>query len=221
MLFSIKFKYRFIWKAFRNKEFKLLDVGSGNGSATDTKKKFPNCKYYGLDITRDYNYNEKDFALMEVFYELDLTKLDFSSIPDESFDYIQMAHVIEHLSNGDKVVAGLIKKLKKNGYFYIEYPGAKSTKLPSMRGSLNFYDDPSHVRVYSVKELTGVFKINDCSVLSGGVRRSYWHIILMPFLAAKSLIANKRLYGGLFWDLLGFAEYVWAKKTSSLSSMEN
>lgn len=36
-----------------------------------------------------------------------------------------MAHVIEHLFNGDEVIPLLLTKLKSKGYFYIEYPGQK------------------------------------------------------------------------------------------------
>ena len=64
-----------------------------------------------------------------------------------------MVHVIEHLHNGDKVLEGLLTKLRSGGVIYIEYPGIRSTRLPSMRGSLNFSDDPTHVRLYSVPEI--------------------------------------------------------------------
>ncbi len=76
-----------------------------------------------------------------------------------------MGHVIEHLHNGDEVIKKLLPKLVSGGYLYIEYHGIKSTKLPFMHGSLNFKDDPSHVRVYSVKELARLFQDNNCSIL--------------------------------------------------------
>ncbi|NBV95614.1 MAG: methyltransferase domain-containing protein, partial [Actinobacteria bacterium] len=72
--------------------------------------------------------------------------------PDNYFDGIWMVHVIEHLHNGDAVIQHLLPKLKSGGFLYIEYPGQKSTTLPSMHGTLNFKDDPTHVRVYSVNE---------------------------------------------------------------------
>ncbi len=83
-------------------------------------------------MIRDYNNTDADFAAMKEFYEIDLTLLDYSKIPDNYFDGIWMAHVIEHLHNGDAVVANLLKKLKPDGFFYIEYPGSKSLKLPPL-----------------------------------------------------------------------------------------
>ncbi|MBS1918455.1 MAG: class I SAM-dependent methyltransferase [Bacteroidetes bacterium] len=199
-------------KSFGNKPFSLLDVGSGNHSASRITALFPHCKYYGIDREKTYNNDEKDFAAMSDFYELDLTALNFSTIPDNFFDGIWMAHVIEHLHNGDAVLPGLLQKLKSGGYFYIEYPGAKSTRLPSMKGTLNFYDDDTHVRIYSVNELRKIFEDNGCTVLSSGVRRNWFYIISLPLRALLSLIKNGYVQGNVFWDLMGFAEYLWVIK---------
>lgn len=205
-------KFLFLKKSFGNRSFKLLDIGAGNHSASKTKWLFPNCQYYGLDLSKDYNNDEKDFAVMEEFYEMDLTKLQFSQIPNDFFDGICIAHVIEHLFNGDLVVQGMLSKLKPGGRIYIEYPGAKSTKLPSMHGSLNFHDDTSHVRVYSVPEVEGILKSNGFTILHSGTRRNFYYIAAMPFRILGHWMKGARLQGNIFWDLLGFAEFVWAKK---------
>jgi SAM-dependent methyltransferase len=208
----VNFKFRFMRKSFADKPFKLLDVGAGNHSASRITSLFTQCEYYGLDLDKSYNNDEHDFDVMKGFYELDLTKLNFAVVPDEYFDGIWMAHVIEHLYNGDEVVKGLLKKLKPEGYFYIEYPGKKSTRLPSMRGSLNFKDDASHVRLYSVAELREIFNANKCVVLSSGTRRNWFYILSMPVRILLSLIKKGHVEGNVFWDVLGFAEYLWVKK---------
>src|SRR5690349_14930869 len=115
---------------------------------------------------------------MKQFYEMDLTQLKFDAIPDNFFDVIMMSHIIEHLHNGDKVIEGVLQKLKKGGLIYIEYPGQKSTTLPSMKRTLNFYDDPTHVRIYSVPEVKGILENNGMQVLRSGTRR-YWPYILL------------------------------------------
>ena len=205
-------KFIFLKKSFGTKPFSLLDIGAGNHSATKAKRVFPKCEYHGVDLEKDYNNSEEDFKLMTAFYEMDLTKLDFISIPDNYFDGIWMVHVIEHLYNGDEVIKRLLPKLKSGGYMYIEYPGKKSTKLPSMYGTLNFHDDPTHVRLYSVQELSVLFAANNCVVKKGGIRRNPWFIMAMPFRIVASWLGRKRLQGNIFWDILGFAEYVWIQK---------
>jgi SAM-dependent methyltransferase len=165
-----------------------------------------------VDIDKDYENDESDFKVMKDFYEMDLTKLDYSIIPDNYFDGIWMVHVIEHLKNGDEVIKQLLPKLKSGGFIFIEYPGIRSTKLPSMYGTLNFYDDKTHVRIYSVKEISGLLTQSNFSILEGGVRRSWVYIFLLPVRIFQSLYTYKRVVGSVFWDLLGFAEFVYAKK---------
>jgi SAM-dependent methyltransferase len=208
----VNFKFGYMYRSFGDRPFRLLDVGAGNHSASRVTALFPNCEYYGVDLDKTYNNSQKDFDAMKGFYELDLTKLDYSSIPDNSFDGIWMAHVIEHLYNGDKVLPGLISKLKSGGFFYLEYPGQKSTTLPSMRGTLNFKDDNTHVRVYSVPEITSIFEANGCSIIRSGTRRNWYYICSLPLRALLSLIKNGYVQGNVFWDLLGFAEFLYVQK---------
>lgn len=209
---SFNNKMIFLKKSFGGKPFRLLDIGAGNHSATKIKSVFPQCEYSGVDMEKDYNNSEEDFSLMKSFYELDLTKVNFSSIPENYFDGIWMVHVIEHLWNGDEVIKALLPKLKKGGYLYLEYPGVKSKSLPSMKGSLNFHDDPTHVRLYAVKELASLFDSQNCKVLKMGTRRNPWYIMAMPFRIVSSVLRGKKLNGNIFWDILGFAEYLWIQK---------
>src|SRR5207253_7094971 len=83
-------KFIFLKQAVGDGPFRLLDIGAGNHSASKTKRVFPQCEYHGVDLEKEYNNNEEDFRLMTAFYEMDLTKLDFSPIPDNYFDAINM-----------------------------------------------------------------------------------------------------------------------------------
>lgn len=205
-------KFYYLYKLFKQKKFTLLDIGSGNHSASKTKKLFPACEYHGVDLQKDFNNDQTDYDAMSAFYEMDLTKLNFDVIPDNYFDFIRMAHVIEHLHNGDKVIELLLKKLKRGGHIYIEYPGIRSTKLPSMAGTLNFYDDPTHVRIYAVKELTQMMAAQDMTIVDAGTRRNPSFMLAMPLQVVGQWARGKKLQGNMFWDILGFAEFVYAKK---------
>lgn len=205
-------KFRFLPNKFKQQTFNLLDVGAGSHSATKTKGQFPLCNYFGIDITKEYENDDADFKAMSGFYQMDLTALNFSEIPDGFFDVIIMSHIIEHLHNGDKVIEGLLPKLKSGGYIYIEYPSQRSTKLPSMKRTLNFYDDPTHVRIYNVKEISTLLEHNNCTVLQGKTRRYWPYIALLPATIVSETIKYGFVPGGVFWDVTGFAEYVFAQK---------
>ena len=205
-------KYRFLNKLFKQGEFVLLDIGAGNHSASKTKKWFPNCEYHGLDLNKNYNNDENDFKLMKSFYELNLEELNLDSVPNANFDFIMMAHVIEHLKNGDQVLVKLLAKLKPGGYLYVEYPGIRSTRLPRMKGTLNFFDDDTHVRVYSLTELYNLFLKNNTEIIKGGTRKYIPNILMMPFKVIHNLIKYGKILPSIFWDFFGFAEFILIKK---------
>jgi len=205
-------KYRFLNKLLKQGEFVLLDIGAGNHSASKTKKWFPNCEYHGLDLNKNYNNDENDFKLMKSFYELNLEELNLDSVPNANFDFIMMAHVIEHLKNGDQVLVKLLAKLKPGGYLYVEYPGIKSTQLPRMKGTLNFFDDDTHVRVYSLTELYNLFLKNNTEIIKGGTRKYIPNILMMPFKVIHNLIKYGKILPSIFWDFFGFAEFILIKK---------
>jgi len=205
-------KFLFLKKSFDKRPFNLLDVGAGNHSASKMNFLFPLCSYYGVDLSKDYNNSKEDFDVMKDFFEMDLTKLDFHLIPDNFFDGIWMVHVIEHLYNGDEVIKKIIPKLKSGGYIYVEYPGEKSTRLPAMKGTLNFYDDDTHVRLYSVAELKKIFDDSGCKVIDSGTRRNWYFIMAMPFRILGHWLKGEKPIGNIFWDLLGFAEFIYVQK---------
>lgn len=205
-------KFKFLHRQFGRKAFTVLDIGSGNRSATKTVSLFPACEYHGLDLSREYNNTPEDFNVMKAFYEMDLTQLDFKALPDAYFDVILVVHVIEHLHNGDEVLLGLLSKLKAGGKMYIEYPGERSTKLPSMKGTLNYYDDSTHVRLYSVTELEKLFRASGCHIIGSGYRRSAFYVLATPFRVVLRWLRGKPVTGNVFWDLLGFAEFVAVEK---------
>jgi trans-aconitate methyltransferase len=205
-------KYFYLNKLFKQGAFVLLDIGAGNHSASKTKKWFPNCEYHGLDLNKNYNNDENDFKLMKSFYELNLEELNLDSVPNAHFDFIMMAHVIEHLKNGEEVLVKLLAKLKPGGYLYVEYPGIRSTRLPRMKGTLNFFDDDTHVRVYSLTELYNLFLKNNTEIIKGGTRKYIPNILMMPFKVVHNLIKYGKILPSIFWDFFGFAEFILIKK---------
>jgi len=200
---------RFLYRRFHHDDvFNILDVGCGPYSQNIVKLWFPSCVYYGLDKVRWNNST----SLMEGFYELDLTTLNFEDIPQDFFDVLFLSHVIEHLINGDEVIEGLAPKLKKGGIIYIEFPSLSSITLPSKKGTLNFFDDSTHCRLYSLVEIYNLLMKNDFEILKGGTRRDLINILLIPYNIIRSKRTKGFVAGSVFWDLLGFCTYALAIK---------
>ncbi|MEQ1832519.1 MAG: class I SAM-dependent methyltransferase [Candidatus Eisenbacteria bacterium] len=209
------YRFRELHRRFGQRPFRLLDVGAGNHSASVAKLWFPNCHYAGIDRDRNYHNDEADFAAMDEFFELDLTKLEFGAIPDASYDAILLAHVIEHLENGDDVLRALAPKLSPGGILYAEFPGPQSLHFPSKRGTLNFHDDDTHVRVFDAKEVAGILRGCGLEVLRANTRRDLRGILLMPVFALRAKQRHGYVPGGVFWDLFGFADQVLARRPSA------
>jgi SAM-dependent methyltransferase len=208
----LPFRFREIRRRFGSRPFSILDVGAGNHSASLTKACFPNCHYAGIDRDRSYNNDPADFSAMDEFFELDLTTLDFDSVPDERYDVVMLAHVIEHLWNGDEVLRRMATKVRPGGFLYAEFPGPRSVHLPSKKGTLNFYDDDTHVRLFSASEVAGLLASTGLQIARAGTRRDPLGILLTPLHALKARLTHGYVPGGVFWDLFGFADVVIADR---------
>jgi 2-polyprenyl-3-methyl-5-hydroxy-6-metoxy-1,4-benzoquinol methylase len=210
-LLFMPFRLKMFRSEYKEKKINILDVGCGNHSPRITKKWFPQWNYYGID-REDYLTDAQDKANMTHYYELDLSKDSLDAIPESYFDVVVMAHIVEHLSNGLDVIKQLTSKIKKGGKIYIECPSERSLALPSMYGTLNFCDDPTHIRVYSVIELANFLLANNFRIIRAGTRRDKVLIMTFPFRLGLKLLVNRKIGGGDFWDVLGFASFVYAKK---------
>jgi len=205
-----------IYPIFKNKRFRLLDVGCGNHSPQKTKYWFPHVEYYGLD-REVYNNDQGDLSVMKEFYNIDLSDPGLlKQIPDDFFDAIIISHIIEHIHSGLAVVETMAQKLKKGGYIYIEYPSSRSVNLPSMKGTLNFFDDRTHVKLYSLTEIIHTLQKEGCVPLRYGTRRDLARLLLTLPNCLYSKLKLGYVSGGVFWDILGFAEFVFANKIDNL-----
>lgn len=204
MFMPVRFK-RF-YARYKNQEFSLLDIGS-DGSVNPTRKYFKKVKYYGLDHLR----NESEIRLMDGFFHIDLSQQDLSVVPEDFFDVVVMSHVIEHLRNGLDVLSQVPKKLKSGGVIYIEFPSVDSLSFFNAKDVLNFCDEKTHARVYNLQEVANILLGEDMKIIRAGKRRDLARIILTPILMVRDFI-RKRTFGASLWDMLGFADYVYAVK---------
>lgn len=207
--FLIPPQFRFLPRELRATEIKLLDVGCGNHSPTIARDWLPQVRYYGLDRVI-YNNDEADLGSMEKMYEIDIQTDSLEEIPNEFFDLIVFNHVIEHVRNGLEILQQLAAKLKPGGKIYVEFPGVRSLALPSIPNTLQFCDDPTHVRVYSVQEVANTLLAHNIQILKAGTRRVWLRIILLPITLPITYLKGNPAVA--LWDLLGFGEYVYGRK---------
>ena len=199
------------FSGYRDKPINILDIGCGNKSSLRIKK-YVDCHYVGIDID-ERNQEELNQLSIDEYYYCNLDK-DFPKFNDCFFDYINFCHVAEHLDyeSTQRIIREAYRILRPGGALYIEYPNEGSTKLPSMRGTLNFYDDSTHKTILSTRSLLEYCEQIGYKVVKNGKRRDYVRIIGLPALVARSLIHYRYVAGSCFWDLLGFADYLYCVK---------
>ncbi len=109
---------------------------------------------------------------MDAFYLLGADGSGYAAIPDGSYDFVILNHVLEHMRDPAAVLAAICSKLKPGGYIWIAFPSLRSLSLPSSEDeTLQFCDDPTHVYLPDVREVANVLLANGVKVVHAGRSR--------------------------------------------------
>jgi SAM-dependent methyltransferase len=192
---------------------KILDVGCGNNSPRYTKQKRPDVYYVGLDIG-EYNqsYGYENYADQLIITTPDNFHSEIEKFTNE-FDAVISAHNLEHCNDPNKVLLAMIKSLKKNGKIYLAFPSEKSKYFPKRKGTLNYYDDPTHRDIINYNNTIAVLTEND--IIIDFAARQYKPFILafIGFLFEPvSRLRNKILPHGATWAYYGFETVIIGHK---------
>jgi SAM-dependent methyltransferase len=208
-------KFRFAKRRLSTTAPQILDIGCGNNSPSLTKHWFPGCHYAGADIQR-YNNSEEDVAAMDAFYPLGTDGSGYSAIPDASFDFIILHHVIEHMRSPAPILVDICSKLKPGGYIWIAFPSLRTLHFPGAdSGTLQFCDDDTHVYVPDIREVSNVLLAHGVKVIHAGrtkdLLRTLVGLAVLPRVLLKKLIFGKLEVRGL-WHLVGFEDHVFGQR---------
>jgi 2-polyprenyl-3-methyl-5-hydroxy-6-metoxy-1,4-benzoquinol methylase len=207
-------KFKLARTKLKNSKPRILDIGCGNNSPSTTKKWFGGCFYAGADI-QEYNLNQADIDAMDVFYNLGWDGSGYDQIPDETFDFVIMNHVIEHMPSALDTLGTICQKLKPGGFIWIAFPSERSLSLPSAEGTLQFCDDPTHVWLPCVREVSNALLSKRVRVLHAGrsrdLPRAGIGVVMLPIAFLKRALTGSMSCKGL-WYILGFEDHVFGQK---------
>lgn len=193
---------------------RILDIGCGNHSPTTTKRWFKGCHYAGADI-QQFNNTEEDTSNIDEFFLLGMDGSGYEQIPDGSFDFVIMNHVLEHISNPEDVLPQICKKLAPGGVIWIAFPSVKSLSFPSAEGTLNFCDDYTHVFVPEVREVANILLANKVKVIHAGRSKDKLRftigLVMYPYSRVKKLLTGRMSAKGL-WYIMGFEDHVLGQR---------
>jgi len=116
------------------------------------------------------------------------------------------------------VLVQAVTKVRKGGVIFVAQPHADSVNFPHRKGTLNFYDDPTHVTVFQPGEVATILASNGCEILKTGRTRMARNLMLMPLKMMVFGVFDQGT-GRAFRDLYGFEEYTIGRRETATSSL--
>jgi 2-polyprenyl-3-methyl-5-hydroxy-6-metoxy-1,4-benzoquinol methylase len=142
---------------------KILDVGCGAGNTLIKLKETKKAQeIYGLEMNKEIIQGHiGDINKVVVG---DIEEID-PSFPEEFFDYIIFADVLEHLTEPEKILKKYMKYLNKNGMIIASIPNIKNYSVLFnliIRDKFEYVDagilDRTHLRFFTRKEIIAMFE---------------------------------------------------------------
>jgi 2-polyprenyl-3-methyl-5-hydroxy-6-metoxy-1,4-benzoquinol methylase len=178
-----------------NQDLRILDVGCADGMVYKLAGK---CNAVGIEC--DSSLAEKASKVYEKVLVLDLDS-GLITLPDESFDIIVAADVVEHCKNHKQVMKELFRLLKSNGMLVISLPNIAQFffRFMLLFGRFDYsscgvlYE--GHLRFYTLKTMKKLVKeagFDIAKAYGSGVLYSYfpfWKTFICPQLV---IVASKR-----------------------------
>ncbi len=189
----------------------LLDLGSSDGETLGHIAELrPDLRLFAADKAGEPDKYPAGCQFQRVDLERD--KLPWA---DCSMDAITCMHLIEHLNDLTLLVAEAARLLRPGGRIYFETPHPKTVDLPSLRGAaagtftLNFFDDPTHVRPVPIDALARQARSAGLEVTGSGTSRNWLFAAAHPFflLAPPS---RKKFTARVHW--IGWSAFLIARR---------
>jgi SAM-dependent methyltransferase len=188
----------------------LLDLGSSDGETLGHMAELrPDLRFFAAD---KMGFPEKYPAGCQ-FARADFEK-EKLPWPDHSMNAITCMHLVEHLENVDALMREVARLLAPGGRVYFETPHPKSLNLPSPTGkaagtfTVNFFDDPTHVKVVPVETLAAAARREGLQPVRNGISRNWLFAAAYPALRFLPP-SRKRFTSYIHW--LGWSAYLIAR----------
>ena len=190
----------------------LLDLGASDGETLRHIAELrPDLRLFATDVAGQPHHYPPGC----VFARVDVER-DSLPWPDASMDAITCMHLVEHLHELRLLLHEVARLLRPAGRVYFETPHPKSLDLPPLRDrtpgfafTLNFHDDPAHVRVVPVRELAQSLSAGGLEICAHGISRNWLFAAAHPVF--RFLPPGRKKYTALVhW--LGWSACLVARK---------
>lgn len=207
-----RYKHNFLVEIADNGS--VFDIGCGNDSPYRFKTARPDIRYVGLDVQDcGQSFDPEEYADEYVVTSPEGFR---QAIEDREnrFDAVVSSHNLEHCLDPYGVVPAMARALRPGGRLYLSFPSAHSVHLPSREGSLNFYDDPTHVAPPDFRTVIRLLHEENIEVdfAAERYRPPFW---VMRGVLSEPLSRARKTVGSGTWALYGFETIIWGTKAGS------
>jgi GT2 family glycosyltransferase/SAM-dependent methyltransferase len=138
---------------------RVLELGCACGATLlEIKNRYPNAELYGIEM------NEGAAAIGQQFADIRSANAELPlDYPEQFFDYVITADVLEHLVDPWRVVANIRPHLKETGAVIASIPNIMhvSVMRDLLNGRFRYQDagilDRTHLRFFTLNEIDGLF----------------------------------------------------------------
>jgi len=190
----------------------LLDLGSSDGETLNHMAELrPDLRLRSVDLEGAPERYPTGCEFVRANLETDRLPWE-----DASVDGITCMHLVEHLRDFEPLMREAARLLKPSGAAYFETPHPKTTRWPSAKGrfTLNFYDDPTHVKPVSTDDLAKSARQAGLEPVKQGVSRNWLFAASWPMLMFLPS-SRKRFTARIHWG--GWSAFLIAKKAGRLN----
>jgi SAM-dependent methyltransferase len=188
----------------------ILDVGCGNDSSYNIKKCFPGFSYTGIDVA-DYNQKRPRLADFYIVVAPEAFSDSIASLP-RRFDAVISSHNLEHCNDRKGTLIAMLSVIKPGGHIYLSFPCEDSVRFPHRKGTLNYFDDPTHKEVPpKFTEVIKDIRAHDFEIIEE-IRRYRPALLFVVGLLQEPLSRAKDCLLQGTWAVFGFESIIWAKR---------
>ena len=194
------------------KRGRLLDLGSSDGG---TLRHFAELRPDLALAAGDIEGRPEAYPRSTDFRRSDFER-DPLPWPDGLFDGVTCMHVVEHLQDPSHLMREAFRVLAPRGGLYVETPAPETVDMKSATGraagrvTVNFFDDPTHVRPVTVEDLSAMALHAGFESTGNGVSRSLLFSAAYPVLRVLRPDSRGRYVAQLHWT--GWSVYMIARK---------
>jgi len=157
---------------------KILDVGCGDGSLPQILTKNKN-EVWGMEVNQSAANRAKKHCQKIFIIDVENNSLP---VPDQYFDIIIFADVLEHLKLPAEILKKIRKKLKPNGLIIASIPNIANWRyrLKLLFGQFNYEDDgildKTHLRFFTLSTIKKMFNQAGLKIVKMDITPDYYKI---------------------------------------------